>query len=94
MKETPSQLPLPAFVMNFPFTLDTSNPNNVWMQELSPEDLKINKGAKVEPSLLKADPGQTYQFLRQGYYCKDKESKDDLPVFNRTVGLKDSFAQK
>jgi N-dimethylarginine dimethylaminohydrolase len=45
MKETPSQLPLPAFVMNFPFTLDTSNPNNVWMQELSPEDLKINKGA-------------------------------------------------
>jgi N-dimethylarginine dimethylaminohydrolase len=45
MKETPSQLPLPAFVMNFPFTLDTSNPNNIWMQELSPEDLKINKGA-------------------------------------------------
>ncbi len=43
MKETPSQLPLPAYVMNFPFTLDTSNPNNVWMNEMSPEELKINK---------------------------------------------------
>jgi N-dimethylarginine dimethylaminohydrolase len=44
MKETPSQLPIPAFVMNFPFTLDTAVPNNVWMQELEPEDLSINKG--------------------------------------------------
>ena len=43
MKETPSQLPIPAFVMNFPFTLDTANPNNIWMQEMAPEELKINK---------------------------------------------------
>ena len=34
MKETPSQLSIPAYVMNFPFTLDTSNPNNVWMNEM------------------------------------------------------------
>ena len=44
MKETPSQLPIPAFVMNFPFTLDTVNPNNIWMQEMEKEELKINKG--------------------------------------------------
>jgi hypothetical protein len=44
MKETPSQLPIPAYVMNFPFTLDTNNPNNIWMQEMTPEELKINKG--------------------------------------------------
>ena len=44
MKETPSQLPIPAFVMNFPFTLDTANPNNIWMQEMKKEELKINKG--------------------------------------------------
>ena len=44
MKETPSQLPIPAFVMNFPFTLDTANPNNIWMQEMGEEELKINKG--------------------------------------------------
>jgi glutaminyl-tRNA synthetase len=58
------------------------------------ESLKINVFAKVEPSLLGAAAGQTYQFLRQGYYCKDKDSKNDFPVFNRTVGLKDSFVTK
>ncbi len=58
------------------------------------ESLKINTSAKVEPSLLNANSGQTYQFLRQGYYCKDKDSTGDVPVFNRTVGLKDSFVTK
>jgi glutaminyl-tRNA synthetase len=58
------------------------------------ESLKVNISAKVEPSLLGANAGQTYQFLRQGYYCKDKDSTGDVPVFNRTVGLKDSFVTK
>jgi glutaminyl-tRNA synthetase len=58
------------------------------------ESLKVNISAKVEPSLLTANAGQTYQFLRQGYYCKDKDSTGDVPVFNRTVGLKDSFVTK
>ena len=58
------------------------------------ESLKINVFAKVEPSLIGANAGQTYQFLRQGYYCKDKDSTSELPVFNRTVGLKDSFVTK
>jgi glutaminyl-tRNA synthetase len=58
------------------------------------ESLKINVLAKVEPSLIGANAGQTYQFLRQGYYCKDKDSTSELPVFNRTVGLKDSFVTK
>jgi N-dimethylarginine dimethylaminohydrolase len=43
MKETPSQLNIPSFVVNFPFTLDTKNPNNAWMQELKPEDLEVNR---------------------------------------------------
>jgi N-dimethylarginine dimethylaminohydrolase len=43
MKETPSQLPLQSYVMNFPFTLSTSDPNNIWMQELSDEELSVNK---------------------------------------------------
>ena len=43
MKETPSQLPIPAFVMNFPFTLDTAVPNNIWMQDMEEKELKINK---------------------------------------------------
>ena len=43
MKETPSQLHLQSFVMNFPFTLSTSDPNNIWMQELTDDELLDNK---------------------------------------------------
>ena len=43
MKETPSQLPIQSFVMNFPFSLSTADPNNIWMQELTNEELAINK---------------------------------------------------
>lgn len=43
MKETPSQLPLQSYLMNFPFTLSTSDPNNIWMQELTDEELTVNK---------------------------------------------------
>jgi N-dimethylarginine dimethylaminohydrolase len=43
MKETPSQLPIQSFVMNFPFSLSTTDPNNIWMQELTDEELIINK---------------------------------------------------
>lgn len=43
MKETPSQLPIQSFVMNFPFSLSTSDPNNIWMQELTDEELTINR---------------------------------------------------
>lgn len=72
----------------------TADEETDFLTFVNKDSLKINKGAKVEPSLLNAAAGQTFQFLRQGYYCKDKDSQDDMPVFNRTIGLKDSFAQK
>lgn len=43
MKETPSQLPIQSYVMNFPHTFSTDNPNNAWMQEMSKKELSINK---------------------------------------------------
>jgi N-dimethylarginine dimethylaminohydrolase len=43
MKETPSQLQLQSYVMNFPFSLSTNDPNNIWMQELTDDELQINK---------------------------------------------------
>ena len=43
MKETPSQLPIQSFVMNFPFSLSTADPNNIWMQELTDKELIINR---------------------------------------------------
>ena len=64
MKETPSQLPISAFVMNFPFTLDTTVPNNIWMQELEEEALKINKGVAYRQFL------DLYQFVAgNGLVC-------------------------
>ena len=43
LKETPSQLPMQSYVMNFPHTLNTENPNNRWMEEMKKEDLIINR---------------------------------------------------
>jgi N-dimethylarginine dimethylaminohydrolase len=65
MKETPSQLPIQSFVMNFPFTLSTSDPNNIWMQELSDEDLTINKpkAYKQFMDLYNFVSGQTLTYL-------------------------------
>jgi glutaminyl-tRNA synthetase len=60
---------------------------------MNPESLKVTT-AKVEPSLAGAKPGSHYQFERVGYFFADPEdSKPGAPVFNRTVGLKDSFAK-
>ncbi len=50
--------------------------------------------AYVEPLLMEAKPGEHFQFLRKGYFCVDKNSAEGKPVFNRTVGLKDSWAKE
>ena len=47
----------------------------------------------IEPSLAGAQTGDVFQFMRQGYYCKDTDSTNELAVFNCTVSLKDSFAK-
>ena len=62
-----------------------------WHDYLNPESMVI-KQAKVEPSLANAKLEDRFQFMRQGYFCLDSEdSKPGHLVFNRTVGLKDSF---
>ena len=43
MKETPSQLPIQSYVMNFPHTFSTNDPNNIWMKEMSEEELTVNR---------------------------------------------------
>ena len=49
--------------------------------------------ALIEPGLLKAKPGEKFQFERLGYFCVDKYSEISKPVFNRTVTLRDSWAK-
>lgn len=61
---------------------------------LNPSSLEVLKGCRIEPSLLGAEPGARFQFERQGYFCVD--SRDSAPgrlVFNRTVGLRDTWAK-
>jgi glutaminyl-tRNA synthetase len=50
--------------------------------------------AKVEPALKDAKLNTPYQFLRKGYFCLDADSTVDKLVFNKTVGLKDTWAKE
>jgi glutaminyl-tRNA synthetase len=59
---------------------------------INPSSLIVRQGF-VEPSLLKADNGDTFQFERTGYFCIDKDSKSDAVVINRTVELRDTWAK-
>ncbi len=58
---------------------------------LNPDSLETLTGCKVEPDLVQAATGTSYQFMRLGYFCVDKDSTPEHPVFNRSVSLKDSF---
>lgn len=60
---------------------------------LNPESLKVLNGCKLEPMLAKAEIGQQFQFQRLGYFCVDKDSLRNNPVFNRTVSLKDNWTK-
>jgi len=61
---------------------------------INPNSLEVLMNCKIEPSLSNTKPGDHYQFLRMGYFCTDPDSKPGKPVFNRTVGLKDSWAKE
>ena len=61
---------------------------------LNPESLTVIENAVIDASLKDVKPGDTFQFMRQGYFCVDKDTTADKIVFNRTVALKDSFAKK
>lgn len=66
-----------------------------FLEVLNPDSLEVLTGCKVEPSLAQAKPGQSFQFMRQGYFCADnRDSAPEHPVFNRSVSLKDGFKRK
>jgi glutaminyl-tRNA synthetase len=58
---------------------------------INPESLVIVTNAFAEPSLKDSKAGEKYQFIRKGYFCKDKNLPDGKLIFNRTVGLKDGW---
>ena len=65
-----------------------------FLAHLNPESLQTLSGCRLEPSLLDAEPGARFQFERLGYFTVDSsESRPGVPVFNRTVTLRDSWAK-
>src|SRR5215467_1389654 len=62
--------------------------------DLNPQSLEVLKDARVEPSLTESNFDAAVQFERQGYFVRDPDSTADRLVFNRTIGLRDTFAKE
>jgi glutaminyl-tRNA synthetase len=76
------------------FTIENVNDipeDKTYNDYLNPESLTVVANAKIEPALADAKDGEKFQFVRDGYYCKDTKHPN---TFNRVVGLKDSFPAK
>ena len=63
------------------------------MADLASDSLDVLTGCFVEPALAGSPVGEAVQFERTGYFCADPDGTADRPVFNRTVGLRDSYAK-
>lgn len=65
-----------------------------FVESINPDSLEIIENAKLERSLEDAKPGESFQFLRMGYFTPDLDSSSEKLIFNRSVALKDSFKAK
>ncbi len=87
---------LPAEVRLYDTLFSTPKPDEAeeWKSVLNPKSLEVLRGCRVEPALAGVKAGERFQFERQGYFCVD--SRDSAPgrlVFDRTVGLRDTWAK-
>ncbi|NLX82872.1 MAG: glutamine--tRNA ligase/YqeY domain fusion protein [Clostridiales bacterium] len=73
-----------------PDDVDDGTDKKDFISRLNPDSLKVVHGL-MEPSLKDAEAGDTFQFMRTGYFCKDRDSTEEMPVFNLVVSLKDSY---
>jgi glutaminyl-tRNA synthetase len=65
------------------------------MEDLNPDSLQVIKNALIEPAVISEKPDERFQFERQGYFYADPiDYTDEAPVFNKIVGLKDSWTKK
>jgi len=75
------------------FTRPDPGADGDFFADLNPDSETILEGCMVEPALAELPVGETVQFERLGYFCPDPDSKPDRLVFNRTLGLRDSWAK-
>ncbi|MDD2451311.1 MAG: glutamine--tRNA ligase/YqeY domain fusion protein [Sulfurovum sp.] len=65
------------------------------LEDINPDSLKVIKDALIEPAVIADKPDERFQFERQGYFYADPvDYTDEVPVFNKIVGLKDSWSKK
>jgi glutaminyl-tRNA synthetase len=62
--------------------------------DLNPQSLEVLPEARIEPAIAETNSADPVQFERQGYFTRDRDSTPDRPVFNRTIGLRDTFAKE
>jgi glutaminyl-tRNA synthetase len=75
------------------FTRPDPGADGDFMADLNPHSLERLTESRVEPALATALPGEPVQFERQGYFCPDLDSAPNRLIFNRTVGLRDSWVK-
>ena len=73
--------------------LDDMEEGKDYRDYLNPNSLEILPGCLVEPGLAQPRAGDRFQFLRHGYFCVDPDTRQGMPVFNRIVSLKDTWAK-
>jgi glutaminyl-tRNA synthetase len=85
-----AEVRLPDHLFSVPRPDEAEDPMTV----INPMSLEVIRDARLEPALAQARPGERFQFERQGYFCVDEsDSAPSRPVFNRTVGLRDTWAK-
>ncbi|MFM2388154.1 MAG: hypothetical protein RL660_2911 [Bacteroidota bacterium] len=76
------------------FTVENPAAEEDFLSTINPNSMEICSTAVMEEALLHAAPSDRFQFFRLGYFCLDKASTADNFIFNKTVGLKDSWAKE
>lgn len=83
----------PAQFRLYDYLLDDRDGEDIDFSERLNENSLVIANGYIEPALAQAQAGESFQFVRMGYFRKDEDSTAELSVFNRIVGLKDSWAK-
>jgi glutaminyl-tRNA synthetase len=85
---------VPAEVRIYNHLFSTPQPDATdFTAQLNPQSLEVLSGCMAEPALAGDNADGSVQFERQGYFCRDRDSLPGRLVFNRTVGLRDTWAK-
>ena len=80
-------------IFNDPAPMDFSDGRTL-EEKINPDSLVVMDNAYIEPYAAVCEPHAHFQFLRSGFFTADNDYTPERPVFNRTVGLKDTWGKK